>query len=176
MDEKRKVLSYSKLKVVDARGNELPTSMHPTPDGVFLAYQDAGAVYPVTIDPLIVSEEQKLTASDMAEDDHFGKCVTISSDTAVISGHVNSGFAYIFRLASSGEQELVVFDHTNQALKHEGSALAVPGQQLGSGGSTPSNSPMLGPWGSTSNGDGDGNIRYEVDAASGKKFYHVRVK
>ena len=102
MDEEREVLSYSKLLVVDADGKKLPASMKPTDDGFILAYSDAQAAYPVTVDPLIVNEEAKLNRIDNGTNDQFGKAVAISGDTAVVGSAGDdddgsgSGSAYVF--------------------------------------------------------------------------------
>ena len=108
----RTVLSYSKLLVIDAQGNELPASMKPTDDGFLLAYNDAQATYPVTVDPLIVNEEAKLTANDAAESDWFGFPVAIAGDSVVVGafadddGGSGSGSAYVFtRNGSSWSQQ-----------------------------------------------------------------------
>ncbi|MGJ8724877.1 MAG: hypothetical protein ACSHYB_10005 [Roseibacillus sp.] len=105
---KRTVLSYSKLLVVDAQGQELPATMEPIETGFLLAYNDAQAVYPVTVDPLIVNEEAELSANDASSSDRFGTSVAISGDTVVVGaerdddGGSASGSAYIFtRFGSS---------------------------------------------------------------------------
>lgn len=101
IDGEREVLSYSKLLVVDAHGKELPATMHASAGGFTLAYHDTGAVYPVTVDPLIANEEAKLYASD-AKSAAFGESVAISGDTVVIGapgdrdGGVATGSAYVF--------------------------------------------------------------------------------
>ena len=62
--------------------------------------EDAGARYPLTIDPTF--QQGKLTASDGAEFDTFGKRVAISGDTIVVGasedeiGGFNLGSAYVF--------------------------------------------------------------------------------
>jgi hypothetical protein len=49
------VLSYTGLKVRDATGTPLMGSMQPTAEGLQILVADFGAVYPITIDPLIAS-------------------------------------------------------------------------------------------------------------------------
>ena len=101
--EDRTVLSYSKLLVIDAGGNELPATMKPTHTGFALAYNDSQAIYPVTIDPLIINEEAKLNLAEGFEaNNKFGRSVAISGDTVVIGaegeddGGTDSGSAYVF--------------------------------------------------------------------------------
>ena len=102
LDGERDVLSYSKLIVFDANGVQLPASMRATDSGFDIAYHDAGASYPITIDPLIVNEEAKLIGSDAAEGDQFGSSVAISGDSVVVGspydddGERNSGSTYVF--------------------------------------------------------------------------------
>ncbi len=96
------VLSYSALKVLDRNGRELPARMEPTADGFLLACHDGDAAYPVTIDPLITSQEAKLNRTDGAAGDWFGYSVALAGDTALVGAHGDdddgsaSGSAYVF--------------------------------------------------------------------------------
>jgi hypothetical protein len=98
---------HSKLLVVDAQGKKLPATMEPTDVGFSLAYHDAQAIYPVTVDPLISYQEQKLNRPAPSASGNFGVSVAISGDSAIIgasrnndSGN-NSGSAYIFTRSGS---------------------------------------------------------------------------
>ncbi|MGB0333717.1 MAG: FG-GAP repeat protein, partial [Planctomycetota bacterium] len=99
------VLSYTDLKVWDAKGCPLVARMESVPGGLRIEVDATGAAYPVTIDPLIASLEAKLgpevTGAD-AEDDNFGTSVSLDGDSALIGvfsdddqGH-NGGAAYVF--------------------------------------------------------------------------------
>ncbi|MEI7899836.1 MAG: hypothetical protein WCK89_06255 [bacterium] len=96
------ILNYSRLTVRDRNGTDLPARMEPTEAGFLLAYRDEGAAYPVTVDPLITSEEAKLTRVDGAAGDWFGCSVSLSGGTALIGaygdddGGSGSGSAYVF--------------------------------------------------------------------------------
>jgi hypothetical protein len=107
------VLAYNGLKVWDAKGQELPAHLAASaqPDSIAIVVADAGAVYPLTIDPLITTLEQKLgpevTGTGAAED-RFGASVALSSDTAIIGSPgddtptgVDAGSAYVFLRTSS---------------------------------------------------------------------------
>jgi sugar lactone lactonase YvrE len=107
------VLAYNGLKVWDAKGQELPAHLAASaqPDSIAIVVADAGAVYPLTIDPLITTLEQKLgpevTGTGAAED-RFGASVALSSDTAIIGtpgddtpAGVDAGSAYVFLRTSS---------------------------------------------------------------------------
>jgi hypothetical protein len=95
-------LRYSDLHAYDAEGQVLPSQMKVSDGRVTLEVEEEGAVYPVTIDPLF-NQQQKLTASDAWDYDHFGSSVAISGDTAVVGAmykYVDSkreqGSAYVF--------------------------------------------------------------------------------
>ncbi|MBX3277331.1 MAG: FG-GAP repeat protein, partial [Acidobacteria bacterium] len=77
-----------------------PTHMEASGKGdeITLVVEDAGAVYPVTIDPLF-TEVKKLIASDGAAGDRFGFSVSISGDTVVVGAPLVDSFrgaAYIY--------------------------------------------------------------------------------
>ena len=98
----RPVLHYDHLVVTDARGRELAARMDAEAGRVGLELDDRDAVYPITIDP-IFTLQQKLEASDAAEDDLFGVSVAISGETVVVGASRddgaaggNQGSAYVF--------------------------------------------------------------------------------
>lgn len=95
-------LRYGKLVVTDARGTVLPSSLRSTGARVFLAFDDAHAVYPVVVDPLVWTE-QKVTAADGQEGDQMGWAVAMDGDTAMlgafsaaINGNYAQGAVYVF--------------------------------------------------------------------------------
>jgi hypothetical protein len=75
--------SYGGLFVFDASGRELPATMQGDGDRIHIDVDDAGAVYPVTIDPL--AQAAKLTASDGAASDNFGRSAAMSADGATVA-------------------------------------------------------------------------------------------
>ena len=79
----RTILRYSGLLAWDAGGRELPARMAVERGEVSIRVDDRGAVYPVTIDP-IVTQEAKLTASDAAVGEEFGFSVAVAGDTVVV--------------------------------------------------------------------------------------------
>jgi len=86
-DEKGKgALSYSKLVVTDADGKKLPARMEASGEGkqIALVVQDAAARYPIVIDPVIASLEQKLTSDAPQLDARFGFDVAIDGNLAVV--------------------------------------------------------------------------------------------
>ncbi|MCX6873871.1 MAG: HYR domain-containing protein [Verrucomicrobia bacterium] len=73
-------LRYSGLKVWDATQRELPAHLEVQGKQLALVVDDRDATYPVTIDPLITTQEAKLTAGDGATNDNFGYSVSLSGD------------------------------------------------------------------------------------------------
>ncbi len=96
------VLRYEKLVAMDATGRELGARMRVEGERVMLEVDDAGALYPVVIDPTF-SQQQKLTASDAGASDFFGSAVAIDGETVIVGSPFddnaagsNAGSAYIF--------------------------------------------------------------------------------
>ena len=105
-------LSYAGLTAYDAAGRVLPASFEVRQEfgrsDLLICVVDAGAEYPLTIDPLV--QESKLTSSDGEEGDYLGASVAISGDTVVVgapcgpcsfSENINGG-AYVFVKPTSG--------------------------------------------------------------------------
>jgi hypothetical protein len=97
------VLRYSQLKVWDANRREVSARFEVQGERISILVADAGAAYPLTIDPLITSQEAKLTAVDGAATDNFGFSVALAGDTALVgasnddtAGGANAGSAYVF--------------------------------------------------------------------------------
>ncbi len=93
-------LRYRGLVAHDARGRELPAWMEVEGKRLWLRVEDAGAEYPVVVDPFL--QQAKLTASDGADYDNFGWSVAISGDTVVVAAYDeigandDQGSAYVF--------------------------------------------------------------------------------
>ncbi len=105
-------ITYSGLKAWDANGKTIPTHFESTEDGFAVRYIDAGAQYPITIDP--IAQQAYLKASNTQTNDQFGIDVAISGDTVVVGANwedsnaagvngnhadnsaANSGAAYVF--------------------------------------------------------------------------------
>ena len=98
-----RALRYDHLLAFDARGAELEARLALQPGRILIQVNDRGAAYPLTIDPLIYSLEQKVPASDGAAFDEFGYSVALSGDTALVGAerhdvgvNANQGSAYVF--------------------------------------------------------------------------------
>jgi len=83
---------------------------------------DAGAAYVFTRSNVTWTQEQKLLASDRAEEDSFGAAIAVEADTAVlaslrddVSTNINQGSAYVFTRTNSTwsqQQQLTASDGT----------------------------------------------------------------
>lgn len=99
---KRGVLGYRNLLVWDAEGRQLAASMRPSSEGVLIALNDQEAIYPITVDPLLVSLEAELGEPPDRNGDLFGLTLDIDGPTAVVGTATaddvgqNGGAAYIF--------------------------------------------------------------------------------
>ncbi len=93
------VLRYGALSATDASGRSLPARLRLVGSSLLLQVRDAGARYPLTIDPLI-QQGPKLTASDETGNGEFGYSVALSGDgsTALIGGpgDGSNGAAWVF--------------------------------------------------------------------------------
>jgi hypothetical protein len=100
-------LRYAGLTACDATGQQLQAWLELKGSELHLRVQDAGARYPVVVDPVVQLAE--LTASDGADGDGLGISVAISGNTVVvgaqsatIGGNAGQGAAYIFVKPASG--------------------------------------------------------------------------
>lgn len=75
-------LHYGGLASWDATGRPLPSRAEVVHNRIRLVVDDAGAQYPVTVDPIF--QEPAIQASNGATGDNFGYSVAISGDTAVV--------------------------------------------------------------------------------------------
>ncbi len=122
-------LWYRSLYVTDARGEELPAGLSVHGDRLSIRVVDAGAVYPVTIDPLFVSET-KLTASDGAAGDWFGNSVSVSGDRVVVGTYYGEA-AYVYEKVGfiwSETAKLTASDGTE--LDFFGSSVSISGDRV----------------------------------------------
>jgi hypothetical protein len=100
-------LFYRGLVVTDARGRTLPAWLALHRRELLLRVNDAGARYPLRVDPFI--QQAKLTASDGAANDNLGSSVAIQGNTivvgapgATINGNPAQGAVYVFVKPPSG--------------------------------------------------------------------------
>ncbi|MFA5416215.1 MAG: IPT/TIG domain-containing protein, partial [Methanoregula sp.] len=105
------LFTYTGLHAFDSEGRTLPATL--ATDGTTLSWvvDDTGAVYPVTIDPVVVSPSAATARfTGGALSDYFGNSVSLSSDgtRALIGAYYNgtvgkyAGAAYIFEKPAGG--------------------------------------------------------------------------
>ncbi len=80
------VLAYDGLAVYDANGRTLPASMALTAGGMRITVDAAGAIYPITVDPLLHSETIILypSVSEQVDFLEFGTAMDLDGDTLVV--------------------------------------------------------------------------------------------
>lgn len=105
--QNQRVMRYDGLKVWDATGRRLAAEMSPIQDGISILVADAGAAYPVVIDPLFTSLETKLSRAELEcgkPGDYYGHAVDIVGDLALVGSPgddnlrgTDAGGAYLFQ-------------------------------------------------------------------------------
>ncbi len=120
---------YEGLAAEDVAGRALPSRMEISGSTVTLVVDDARAVYPVLVDPLIAVIQNKLTTGDPAR--YFGT-VSIDGDTAVVGAPFMSngdpGAAYVFvRAAGAWSLQAKLTANVGGSLDGFGSTVSVSG-------------------------------------------------
>jgi hypothetical protein len=109
-------LRYGGLLAFDAEGRDLSARLvlrgAEAGEGrrlLAIVVETAGAVYPLTIDPLFTAEVAKLVADNALMGDELGYSVAISEDTVVVGapggdfdGTADTGTAYVFERNAGG--------------------------------------------------------------------------
>jgi hypothetical protein len=100
-EDGRAAYGYRNLKAWDATGRELETMLAANETGMEWRINDAGARYPLTIDPLLVNAEPLPVPADR---NSFGTNLSVDGDTAVVGDYLettalgtNVGAVYVFR-------------------------------------------------------------------------------
>ncbi len=99
------VLRYTGLTAHDASGQELAAWLELGKEELRLRVEDAGARYPVVVDPFV--QQAVLSSSDSASGDQLGYSVAYSSDgTTIVAGapfnNPNQGAVYVFVIPAGG--------------------------------------------------------------------------
>jgi len=104
-------LRYAGLTAHDATGQELSAWLELEGSELRLRVRDAGARYPVVVDPVVQLAE--LTASDGADGDFMGISVASSGNTVVVGapgaavgGRLGQGAAYVFVKPPTGWKDM----------------------------------------------------------------------
>jgi uncharacterized repeat protein (TIGR01451 family) len=131
-------LRYSDLAAFDARGAQLPARFVLEPGSLVLEVDDRGAVYPLTIDPLIYMEAKQV-AFDALTGDGYGSSVSVDVDTAVVGAPGDddpiagdgTGAAYVYVRAGAAwvlQQKLTALDRAPD--DNFGASVAISGETI----------------------------------------------
>jgi hypothetical protein len=74
--------TYTKIRAWDARGHVLPAHIATQTTSLRLVVDDTGAIYPLTVDPILQQAYAK--ASNPDSNDRFGYAVALAGDTVVV--------------------------------------------------------------------------------------------
>ena len=156
--------SFSRTAAVALSKIIIGSRQHDTPQS------NAGAVYVYDLDG---TNELKLTASDAATDDYFGRGVAIGSGKIVVgaasdddNGNYNSGSVYVYDLDGTGEFKITASD--SRVFQSFGRVLAVGDSKI-----------VIGVTGENSsagavyiyNLDGTGEIKLSASDAAGSDYF-----
>jgi alpha-tubulin suppressor-like RCC1 family protein len=144
-------LAYAKLVVADATGATLPARMHAaSPDRIRIEVEDAGATYPILIDPLLTETDDAQLESNQTNS-NFGASVASAGDVngdgyadvivgayAYDAGESDEGAAFVFHGSASGigNGDPLTADavfQSNQADAELGTSVAAAGDVNGDG-------------------------------------------
>ncbi|MEO5914551.1 MAG: choice-of-anchor D domain-containing protein [Luteolibacter sp.] len=132
--EGNEVIQYKDIKACDADGQSLVAKMEIRGADLALVVDDAGARYPLTIDPLFVNVEKRLTDDPVAFD-KLGFSVALSGDTALLGAPEDetgaglfAGSAYVFvRNGTTWLQQAKLTASNAAAFDNFGHAVAISG-------------------------------------------------
>ena len=139
------VLRYGELRVVDATGRELQVRMVVRPGVVRIEFDDKGAAYPVTVDPLLTSPAW--TAESNQAGALFGFSVATAGDVngdgysdviigaiAFDNGQLDEGRAFVYLGSAAGLATGAAWTaESDQAGSQFGEAVAAAGDVNGDG-------------------------------------------
>ncbi|MGH8225984.1 MAG: Ig-like domain-containing protein [Gammaproteobacteria bacterium] len=112
-------LRYGRLVVTDANGKLIPATLKNKGGRILIAINDAKAAYPLTVDPLVWMEQQKLTADDGAAGDFFASSMALKGSLAVVGAT---------QAAGSGKGAAYVFTQSNGIWNQTAKLIAADGQ------------------------------------------------
>lgn len=87
------VMRYGEVYAYDAAGKELPVAVALSGQELRLQVDDARARYPLTVDPLVFSEQARFTDTVLrvVASESYGGAVAIYQDTALVSAVSSHG-------------------------------------------------------------------------------------
>ena len=178
-------LNYNGLTVFDAAGKSVSAKWHTIGSGrLRLQVDDAGAHYPLTIDPVVQQAYLKASNSGVSSsNDFFGLSVAVSGDTVVVGAYledssatgvngnqadnsaIDSGAAYVFvRSGGVWSQQAYLKASNTGAFDNFGWSVAISGDTV-----------VVGAFGEASNATGvNGNQADNSAGESGAAYVFVR--
>ncbi len=130
-------VAIGKLLAVDANGRRLPSHFEVSDGRFAMVVDDAGAQYPVTIDP-IVGTENELLPADLADGSAFGASVAFGTKRLVVGatgevvGATATGAAYVFDQDATGAWNQVARLSPSDSMMsmNFGASVAVNGDEI----------------------------------------------
>ncbi|MBL9022628.1 MAG: hypothetical protein JNL21_10540 [Myxococcales bacterium] len=113
---------YGELAVIDAAGRRLPSRMSASGSELFVELDDAGATYPVVIDPTIWAAKEPLSGTET-----FGYSVAVANGMVIVGNpdaDVFKGAVHVFALSGDAFVEVAKLTSPNEALDGFGFRLA----------------------------------------------------
>ncbi|RME26410.1 MAG: hypothetical protein D6806_06325, partial [Deltaproteobacteria bacterium] len=135
---RRDFMSYSDLHVEDATGSSIPAQLAVDGSDIIIRLNDAEAVYPIYVDPMIARLEAKLMPFHGTDFDLFGSSVSVDGNYAVVGStwanvgsNSNQGLAQIFHLTNGNwEPEAVLTAPDGGANDNFGHSVAISGDTV----------------------------------------------
>jgi hypothetical protein len=90
----RRVLHYDGLQAWDADGRDLPASLALEGGQLVLRVDDAGAAYPLTIDPVCTTEQAVVQPTGGGDVGNFGWSVALDGETLLVGAPGAEGIVY----------------------------------------------------------------------------------
>ncbi|MCP4696630.1 MAG: hypothetical protein GY862_07250, partial [Gammaproteobacteria bacterium] len=119
----RTVFNYDKLHVMDARGQTVAAHFEllaaVTADGrdnrtqLHILAEDAGAVYPLVIDPLITGEQEKFNRLYVDARDWFGTSAALDENTLLVGAPRDESCALVSGCPAGGAVYVFMFNGTD---------------------------------------------------------------
>lgn len=135
---RRSFVTYGGLRVTDALGRRLAARIAVVRGRIVLRIDDAGARYPLRVDPFI--EQQEYFAPDAGKNDDFGDAVAIDGNTMVVGAPGDEdgtfygyGAAFVYTQTSPGvwsEDQTLTGSDSDDRGDAFGSAVAVSGSTI----------------------------------------------
>ncbi len=138
-------LRYTGLVAFDARGRELDARLESSPDGVGISVDDANAIYPLTVDPVLTGPAWTFEGDQAGA--RFGVCVAPAGDVdgdgygdVIVGAHeydngeVNEGRAFVYLGSAAGLSTSAAWTaESDQASAEYGVSVATAGDVNGDG-------------------------------------------